>query len=69
MFGITYRHPAVLANWATTVDQISDGRLLLGVGAGWQINEHEQYGIELGPPGVRIDRFVESLPGPDRPAA
>ena len=61
VFGITYRHPAVLANWATTVDQISAGRLLLGVGAGWQINEHEQYGIELGPPGVRIDRFVESL--------
>ena len=61
VFGITYRHPAVLANWATTVDQISDGRLLLGVGAGWQKNEHEQYGIELGPPGVRIDRFVEAL--------
>jgi alkanesulfonate monooxygenase SsuD/methylene tetrahydromethanopterin reductase-like flavin-dependent oxidoreductase (luciferase family) len=61
VFGITYRHPAVLANWAKTVDQISDGRLLLGVGAGWQINEHEQYGIELGPPGVRIERFEEAL--------
>jgi alkanesulfonate monooxygenase SsuD/methylene tetrahydromethanopterin reductase-like flavin-dependent oxidoreductase (luciferase family) len=61
VFGITYRHPAVLANWAKTVDHMSDGRLLLGVGAGWQINEHEQYGIELGPPGVRIDRFVEAL--------
>ena len=61
VFGITYRHPAVLAKWAATVDQISAGRLLLGVGAGWQENEHEQYGIELGPPGVRIDRFVEAL--------
>ena len=61
VFGITYRHPAVLANWAKTVDHMSDGRLLLGVGAGWQINEHEQYGIELGRPGVRIDRFEESL--------
>lgn len=61
VFGITYRHPAVLANWAATVDHISGGRLLLGVGAGWQDNEHEQYGIELGPPGVRIDRFVEAL--------
>ncbi len=61
VFGITYRHPAVLAKWAATVDQISAGRLLLGVGAGWQENEHEQYGIELGAPGVRIDRFVEAL--------
>ena len=61
VFGITYRHPAVLAKWAATVDHISAGRLLLGVGAGWQENEHEQYGIELGPPGVRIDRFVEAL--------
>lgn len=61
VFGITYRHPAVLANWATTTDHIAEGRLLLGVGAGWQINEHEQYGIELGPPGVRIDRFDEAL--------
>jgi F420-dependent oxidoreductase-like protein len=61
VFGITYRHPAVLAKWAATVDHIAGGRLLLGVGAGWQENEHEQYGIELGPPGVRIDRFVEAL--------
>ncbi len=61
VFGITYRHPAVLANWAKTVDHMSNGRLLLGVGAGWQINEHEQYGIELGRPGVRIDRFEEAL--------
>ncbi len=60
VFGITYRHPAVLANWAKTVDHMSDGRLLLGIGAGWQINEHEQYGIELGRPGVRIDRFEEA---------
>jgi alkanesulfonate monooxygenase SsuD/methylene tetrahydromethanopterin reductase-like flavin-dependent oxidoreductase (luciferase family) len=61
VLGITYRHPAVLANWAKTVDAISGGRLLLGVGAGWQENEHEQYGIELGTPGVRIDRLEEAL--------
>ena len=48
VLGITYRHPAVLAKWAATVDHVSGGRLLLGVGAGWQENEHEQYGIPLG---------------------
>lgn len=61
VFGITYRHPAVLAKWAATTDHISDGRLLLGLGAGWQENEHEQYGIALGPPGQRVDRFAEAL--------
>jgi alkanesulfonate monooxygenase SsuD/methylene tetrahydromethanopterin reductase-like flavin-dependent oxidoreductase (luciferase family) len=60
VFGITYRHPAVLANWAVTTDHVSGGRLLLGIGAGWQVNEHEQYGIALGSPGERIDRFEEA---------
>jgi len=61
VLGITYRHPAVLAKWAATTDHISEGRLLLGLGAGWQENEHEQYGIELGRPGVRVERFTEAL--------
>ena len=60
VFGNTYRHPAVLANWAATVDQISAGRLTLGVGAGWQENEHAQYGIRLPPPGERVARFEEA---------
>jgi F420-dependent oxidoreductase-like protein len=59
VFGATYRHPAVLANWAATVDRISGGRLVLGIGAGWQINEHEQYGIELPPVRQLVDRFGE----------
>ncbi len=60
VLGNTYRHPAVVANWAATVDHVSGGRLLLGMGAGWQENEHEQYGIELPPPGRRVERFEEA---------
>lgn len=61
VFGITYRHPAVLAKWAATVDHVSGGRFTLGVGAGWQENEHQQYGIPLGTPGERLARFEEAL--------
>jgi F420-dependent oxidoreductase-like protein len=57
---VTYRHPAVLANIAAAVDQISEGRLLLGVGAGWQENEHAAYGIRLGGVKERLDRFEEA---------
>jgi alkanesulfonate monooxygenase SsuD/methylene tetrahydromethanopterin reductase-like flavin-dependent oxidoreductase (luciferase family) len=74
VLGATYRHPAVVAKWAATVDHLSAatgpgdgggddsghaGRLVLGLGAGWQRNEHEQYGIELPPVGERVDRFRE----------
>ncbi|MGD9985391.1 LLM class flavin-dependent oxidoreductase [Pseudonocardia sp.] len=58
---ITFRHPAVLANIAATVDGIAGGRLVLGVGAGWQLNEHAAYGLPLGPVRERIDRFEEGL--------
>jgi probable F420-dependent oxidoreductase len=54
-------HPAVLANRAATVDHISGGRLVLGLGAGWQINEHHAYGIELEAPGTRVSRFDEAI--------
>jgi len=57
---VTYRHPAVLAKIAAAVDQISDGRLLLGIGAGWQENEHSAYGIELGSARQRSDRLEEA---------
>src|SRR3954470_2551402 len=58
---VTYRHPAVLANIAAAVDNISGGRLTLGVGAGWQENEHAAYGLELGSIKERLDRFEEAL--------
>ncbi len=54
-------HPAVLANRAATIDRISNGRLVLGIGAGWQINEHEAYGIELEEPATRVSRFEEAI--------
>jgi probable F420-dependent oxidoreductase len=54
-------HPAVLANRAATIDHLSNGRLILGIGAGWQINEHRAYGIELEPPATRVDRFEEAI--------
>lgn len=57
----TVHHPAVLANVAATVDRISDGRLTLGLGAGWQVNEHRAYGIDLFSPKDRVDRFEEAI--------
>src|SRR5262249_41133884 len=58
--GIHYRHPAVLANMAATVDIISSGRLELGIGAGWNEEESGAYGIALGTPRERSDRFEEA---------
>jgi F420-dependent oxidoreductase-like protein len=58
--GNTYRHPAVLANIAAAVDNISGGRLVLGLGAGWQVNEHRAYGIELPDVPTRLDRLEEA---------
>lgn len=58
--GVPYRHPAVLANMAATLDHISHGRLELGLGAGWNTDEADAYGIDLLDIGPRMDRFDEA---------
>lgn len=58
--GNPYRHPAVLANMAASLDVISDGRLELGIGAGWNEEESQAYGIELPPLRERFDRLDEA---------
>jgi F420-dependent oxidoreductase-like protein len=59
--GMVYRHPAVLANMASTLDITSGGRLELGIGAGWNEEECTAFGIELGTMRERFDRFEEGL--------
>jgi len=58
---LSTRHPAILANTAGTLHNISNGRVILGIGAGWQINEHKAYGFDLLPPKERIKRFGEGI--------
>jgi F420-dependent oxidoreductase-like protein len=58
--GNTYRHPAVLAKMAATLDHITGGRVVLGLGAGWQENEHQQYGIPFYTTGERLGRLDEA---------
>jgi F420-dependent oxidoreductase-like protein len=59
--GNTYRHPAVLAKIATTVDVISNGRLELGIGAGWYEPEHTMFGLAFGTARERCERLDEAL--------
>ena len=58
--GVTYRHPAVIANMVATIDHISGGRAICGIGAAWNQTEHRAYGIDLGTPGQRSRRFAEA---------
>jgi alkanesulfonate monooxygenase SsuD/methylene tetrahydromethanopterin reductase-like flavin-dependent oxidoreductase (luciferase family) len=57
----TFRHPALLLKEAVTVDHISKGRLILGVGTGWNVDEHRRYGFDLPAPAERVDRFEEAV--------
>jgi F420-dependent oxidoreductase-like protein len=59
--GMVYRHPGVLASMASTLDITSGGRLELGIGAGWNVEECDAFGIELGTMRERFDRFEEGL--------
>jgi alkanesulfonate monooxygenase SsuD/methylene tetrahydromethanopterin reductase-like flavin-dependent oxidoreductase (luciferase family) len=59
--GMTHRNPAVLFKQAVTVDHISGGRHIFGVGAAWNEREHEAYGMEFPSPKVRVDRFAEAM--------
>jgi probable F420-dependent oxidoreductase len=61
VLGNDYRHPVVVAKEAATIDVLSDGRLELGIGAGWMTVDYEQAGIPLDRPGVRIARLAESV--------
>ena len=67
----TFRHPAVLAKSATVLDNVTGGRFILGIGAGWHEGEHEAFGIPLPPMRERFDRLestlrtISALFGPD----
>src|SRR3954452_2224213 len=61
VFNNDLRHPAVLAQELATLDVLSDGRLVVGIGAGWNEPESRSIGLPFDPPGVRIDRMLEAV--------
>lgn len=61
VYGNTHRHPAILAKEIVTIDHLSSGRAVLGIGAGWNVNEHQWYGLDLPTPGIRVKQFDEAM--------
>jgi probable F420-dependent oxidoreductase len=61
VFNNDLRHPAVLAQDLATIDVLSEGRLVIGIGAGWNEPEYRSIGLSFDPPGVRIDRMLEAV--------
>jgi len=61
VLAMDYRHPAVLANALATIDHLADGRLDVGLGAGWNVQEYEAYGIRFDRIGQRMDRLEEGI--------
>src|SRR5438270_8498062 len=59
--GVTYRNPAILAKEVTTLDVISRGRAILGIGAAWFEKEHDGYGVPFPPARERLDRLEEAV--------
>jgi probable F420-dependent oxidoreductase len=61
VFAADFRHPAVLARELASIDQLSRGRLEIGIGAGYQVNDYVGAGVRMDPPGIRVDRMIEHV--------